>query len=165
MRILLAAVLLALPALAAAANPYGYVFSVQPNPVPPGHAIRVTIETTYPPCVPLPPALIPLVRPDGVVILELLTSDGCENTVNESRTYDIGTLPAGDYVFRFAVCGGNPPPGSSGNGCGVLEDVSVRVRGLTGSTFTVPATTGAISAALAALFALLAGWAIRLRRI
>lgn len=140
MRVLLAILLLAASLPCAAANPYGYVFTLTPDPVLSGSQLGVTIQTTEPQCLPLPPTINPLVEP-GLIRVVIPSSDGCFLVPVETRNYTMTAPPPGFYLFRFVVCGANPPPGSNSDGCFTVEEQNLTVFGTSGTRFTVPAVS------------------------
>ena len=154
MRTKLALTLLLMASGTQATNPYGYLFTVSTNPVPPGSNITITIQTTEPPCRPLPDTLFPVPQEDGVVLIGIPDSDGCEVVPLETRSYSVAPLPAGNYTFRFYACGGLDVE-TGEEACTTLEDVPVTVFGLS-ATRTVPTISVLAGAALGALLLLLA---------
>jgi hypothetical protein len=143
---------------ARADNPYGYIFTVAPNPVPTGNAISVTIETVGVPCVALAEELGTVLEDGGILYLSVPGSDACDAAAQETRNYTIDALPPGQYFFRFYSCGGldaetNEPA------CMTLEEIPVMVLGVAAQRRTIPAlsTTGLVvlgfvAIGLAALF-------------
>lgn len=141
-------ILLALALLAASASTWagtdGYTFTVSPNPVPPGQAITVTATNATVHCFPLPVTMPFQDVGGGVIEFDLLVSDACFNAPPETRSYNIGTLPAGDYTFRFIGCAGNAPPGAPTPPCGEFGSVPVTVFGLSGTRFNIPMLSGSM---------------------
>jgi hypothetical protein len=129
MRILIAIVLLLACVAARADNPYGYIFTISPNPVPAGSAIGVTIETVGVPCVPLWDELPATIHEGGIVYLTVPGSDGCDAVVQETRNYTIDALPPGEYFFRFYTCGGLDAE-TNDPSCFTMEEIAVTVLGL-----------------------------------
>jgi hypothetical protein len=138
MRILFAILLSMVSCALGAANPYGYVITVSPNPVPPGSTLVITIQTTQLQCLPLPSAIGPAAFEGDIVYFSIPTSDGCEMSPLETRSYSVAPLPAGSYVFRFKSCGGFDPE-TNQDACVIVEDIPVTMFGLSSTTQTVPA--------------------------
>lgn len=149
MRILIAIVLLCACLVARADNPYGYIFTISPNPVPPGSDISATIETIGVPCVPLADDLPVTYYEGGIVYLTVPGSDGCDAVSQETRTYTIDAPPPGQYLFRFYTCNGLDSE-TGEEACMTLEEVPVTVFGVSVAKTTIPAvsTAGLITLAL-----------------
>lgn len=156
MRILTAIVLLLACVCARAGFSHGYIFTISPNPVPPGADINVTIETIGVPCVPLWDELFPVVEEGGIVYLTVPGSDGCDAVAQETRHYNIGVWPPGQYFFRFYTCAGLDAE-TGEEACGTLEEVPVTVLGLSAQTATIPALSTLVLIALGLLM-MVAGW-------
>lgn len=156
MRALLALALLAGAAMARAGNTdAGYRFSVAPQPARETDALIVTIETLRQQCVPLPTVIGLEDLGNGVMRIPLPGSDACSQNPPATRSYDVGRLPPGRYVFRFALCG--LPPWVPGDGCAPpLAELPVHVRGVSAAPHAIPAHSNfslAAYACLAAAFA------------
>ena len=131
----------------------GYTFTVLPSPLVEGQPIQIRVQTDPGMCTPLPATLLVSSPSPNVVRYSIGSSDGCfpPNIPAEDRTYTVPSLPAGQYVFRFVVCGFTPWPPAP-DGCSTLEDRSVAVFGLGATRFTVPSLSwGGILALAGAL--------------
>jgi hypothetical protein len=153
----LVALMLAAATTAAAQNGFGYTFTIVPTHPYAGERLQLRVQTIPNMCVRLPAELGVETLPGNVVSVSVESSDGCfpPNNPAEDRTYDLIALPAGNYTFRFIVCG--PPSPGFPDGCQDMEERSVAVFGTRGATLTVPALSDA-AAALAALALLLVAW-------
>jgi hypothetical protein len=145
-------VLSAMVQSAAAAGPqFGYNFSVSPQPAVSTDTLTVTVEAFTTQCTPLPAAIGLEDLGDGVMQIALDGSDACSSAPPETRSYNVGALPPGSYLFRFAKCGINVLPGMPD--CVTLEDVPVLVFGVASAPSTVPTLSlgGALTLVLLAL--------------
>lgn len=136
MRTLFALLLLAAMRVATADNVFDYVFTIAPNPAPPGSDITVTIAAPDNHCVPLDEELIWSLQGDTVHI-SIPDSDGCESVPADTRVYHLGALPAGVYTFSFSACGGIDDEGNTI--CQILEEFVVSVQASSGSARKIPA--------------------------
>ncbi len=153
MRIALFVVLLSamVQSVSAAGPQFGYNFSVSPQPAVSTDTLTVTIEAFTAQCTPLPNAIGLEDLGSGVMQIALDGSDACSSAPPETRIYTVGSLPPGNYVFRFAKCGINVLPGMPD--CVTLQDVPVLVYGVASTPFTIPALSlgGVLTLVLLAL--------------
>lgn len=124
LRFLLTCLLIVLPAVSSAANPFGYIFTIEPNPAPPGSPITITVESTKPTCKPLPTTGKLYVEGD-IAYFHIPDSDGCEGIPPATRTFVNEPLPSGNYTINFFSCG---HLGDDGNEvCTTLEEIPFSV--------------------------------------
>jgi len=145
------ALLLALGATAFAGSPT-YRIVVSPAAPNAGQAIQIRVSLDANACTPLPSLLLPEILGGNIIRFDLGGSDACEPFLPaQQRTYDVGGFVAGQYVFRFAESGFNPPPGGDPDRCTTISEQSIVI----GAAESVPATTHVGFAILALVLAAL----------
>ena len=140
---------------------HGYRFTVAPQPARENESILVTIETLEQKCEPLPAAVGLEDLGGGLMRVRIFGGDECTPNPPMTRSYNVGTLPAGRYVFRFAICGFLPSIPGADDCTPSLEDVPVRVQGIAATPHTIPSASPLGLACLALLAAACAAFALR----
>lgn len=113
-----------------------YVFTVIPTSPIAGQPIQINVTNGPIACEVLPPVLS-MDRTGATLRFFVGPGDTCNPAPPQNRTYDIGTLPTGVYLFQFYFCGGLPPGG--GDPCTVRSEQTVVVGGLSAGPRVVPA--------------------------
>ncbi len=148
--------LLAITGAAFAGGPT-YTFVVIPAAPTAGQPIQIQVSVGPLACNALPTVLRVATLPGNVIRFDLWGSDAClPDLPAQQRTYDIGSFPAGQYVFRLADCGGNF--------CVTRSEQTVVIGGAgSGATQPVPVLTHIGVAILALCLLALAATTSKLR--
>lgn len=101
-----------------------FTFTVIPGAPTPAVPIRIQVDVEAGSCYRLP-TFLEVTRPgENVVQFEILIDDTCmPNLPLQQEIYDVGPLAAGNYVFRYALCGVT----MSGYTCTILDSASIAV--------------------------------------
>lgn len=154
-RIVAAIFLVFLSGFARGATPNDYTFTLIPASPTAGEPFALRVDVAPGGCWPLHPLLPVSPQGSNVLRLEIVISDMCTpNLPAQERTYEIASLGAGAYTFRYAFCG----PTMFGYTCTDVRDVPVTVvaEALSARPHTVPIWSRAGMVATVALFVLAA---------
>lgn len=134
-------------------------FSLEPAQVYAGHNVNLRIDNPSG-CYPVPQ--IDVLRAGDVVTVNLLTTDAgpCLPEWATPRFVPLGTFNAGNYQVRPFVCSNAPPPLPA---CQLRAELPLTVLGSNGTTFTVPALSGAVTLGLGLLMLIAAAFGTRCR--
>jgi len=150
-------VLLALGTIAFAGGPT-YQIVVSPAAPTAGQPIQIQVSIAANACTFLPSLLLAEDLGGNIIRFDLGGSDACvPNLPAQQQTYNVGGFPAGQYIFRFAECYINPPPG--GDQCITISEQNVVI----GAAESVPATADRGLAVLSLLLIACGVTAIRRR--
>jgi len=115
-----------------------YSFTVIPSSPSANQGFQIRVNLSDLGCVPLPDALQITPLGGNVMQYEVHVPDSCFPFPPQERTYAVGGLPAGQYMFRFAICPQHIPP-LPGSTCSTIATRTVAVTAGAGTTRAIPA--------------------------
>lgn len=136
-----------------------FTFTVIPSSPTSALPIRLQVDVESGSCYRLP-TFLETTRPgDNIVQFEILIDDTCApNLPSQQEVYNVGPFAAGQYVFRYALCGVT----MSGYTCTILHSTPIVVGLHAAPQPSVVPSNGIVSAALL-LVLIVAFGALRLR--
>lgn len=115
-----------------------YSFAVIPSSPNANQGFQIRVNLSDLGCVPLPAALQVTSLGGNVMQYEVHVPDSCFPFPPQERTYAVGGLPEGQYMFRFAICPQHLPP-LPGSTCSTISTQAVAVSAGAGTMRAIPA--------------------------